>query len=463
VRFFRRLIIVAVILAAVGGGAFYAYTRVQVDRDKKPNIRQMTVDRGDLTLAVNATGTVAAQKVAKLSFEAPGTVQDVFVREGQRVIAGQILARQDDTAYQLGVKQAEAGLLVAQLTLEQVMAPPNAQDVAVAEANLKAAKDGYTALLSSVDPATINAAQLKYQQAQQAYADAQQRTRDAGGRYKLDSPQYQLALAQEGAASFGVEAARLQLEYARRGPDSRLLAAAKERITLAQAELSRVKAGPQQIQIDQAQLRVDQAKAALDQARQQRLTAELRAPFAGEVTTLNLKTGALAINNPNLPGVIITDRSALRVMINVDEIDIGQVREGQPVSLTLDALPGEQFSGVVAQIAPSANLSAGTVVTYQVRVDLPPTASRIKPGMTASVSIIVRQLNGVLRVPNIFIRLDRRTDQAFVNLVGPDGKLTEVPINIGLRTEEYSEVLGGLNEGDAVGINLDSTIKLFGQ
>lgn len=459
----RRLIVIVVVLAVLGGVGYLVYGQVRAGQAKGPNIRQGVVDRGDLVLAVSATGSVAAQQQARLSFDAPGVVREVFVREGQRVIAGQILARQDDMPYQLGVRQAEAALRIAQLSLEQLRQPPSAQDLAVAEANVKAAQDSVKALLSSVDPATVQSAQLKFQQAQQAYADAQQRRRDAGGRYPESSPEYQLALAQEGAASFGVEAARLQLEAVQRGPDSRLISAAKDRVALAQAELARLKAGPQPIQIDQAQLRVDQAQAGVDQARQQLRLAELRAPFAGEITTLNLKVGGLALSGGALPAVIITDRSALNVNINVDEIDIGSVHEGQPATVTLDALPDQTFSGTVTQIAPSPNPASGTVVTYKVQVSLPPAASKVKPGMTASASIVIRRLSGVLRVPNSFVRIDRRTDQAFVNLVGADGRLTEVEVSLGLRTEEFSEVLGGLNEGDAIGINLDSTLKLFGQ
>jgi multidrug efflux pump subunit AcrA (membrane-fusion protein) len=67
-----------------------------------------------------------------------------------------------------------------------------------------------------------------------------------------------------------------------------------------------------------------------------------------------------------------------------------------------------------------------------------------------------------LRVPNLYVRLDRRTNEAFVNLVNADNSLTEVPVSLGFRTEDYSEVLGGLNEGDTVGINLDSNFDLFG-
>lgn len=457
----RRFIVILVILVVAGGGGWFLYSQAQAAQTTKPNIRTTTIDRADLVLAVSATGSVSALRTAKLNFDNPGVVAEVFIIEGQRVLANQLLARQDATAYKLAVQQAEATLKAAQLSLQQLMQPPTAKDLAVAEANVKAAKDAYNAILSAVDPNAVNTAQIKYQQAQQAYADAQQRRRDAGGRYKQDSPEFQLALAQEGQASFGVEAARLQLELVRRGPDSRLLTAAKARIMLAESELTRLKAGPQQFQIDQTKLKIQQAENALDQAKQQLATTELRAPFAGEITTLTLKVGGLSASG--IPGAILTDRSQLNVNINVDEIDIGSVREGQPVTLTFDALSGDSFIGIVTRIAPNANPTTGTVVTYQVEVRLPINAGKVKPGMTASASITVRELKNAVRVPNIFVRLDRRTGMAYVNLVSAESKLTEIPITLGLRTDEYSEVVAGLSEGDIIGINLDSGINLLGR
>ncbi len=456
----RRLIVLLVVVGVLGGAAYFVQANAQARQKQKPNIRQATIDRGDLTLSVNATGAIAPVQTAKLSFDNPGLVTEIAVQEGQHVAMGDLLARQDDQAFRLGVIQAEAALKVAQLQLEQLQAPPTEQDLAVPQANLKAAQAAYNSLAGSIDPNAVQQAQLRYQQAQTAYQDAIQYRRDMGGQYKTDSPQYQLALAQEGQASFAVEAARLQVELLRKGVDSRVLTAAKEKIKVAQAELDRAKAGPPQIQLDRATLAVQQAQTALDQARQQQVATVLSAPFAGEVSLIGIKVGTLSVNT--VPAIVLTDTSQMHVTVKVDEIDIGQVHEKQPVTFTLDALPGETLSGHISQISLTANQAVGTVVTYEVQVTLDPTKARIKAGMTASASITVRQLHDVLRVPNLFVRLDRRNNQAYVNLVGADGKLTEVPVTLGLRTEEYSEVLGGLNEGDAVGINLDTNFSLFG-
>jgi multidrug efflux pump subunit AcrA (membrane-fusion protein) len=134
-----------------------------------------------LLLTVNATGFVAAERSVRLSFETPGVIQQVLVEEGQRVEAGQILIRQDSTAQQLALKQAEAALDIARLTLEQLKAPVSEKDLAVADASVKAAEGAYNALLRSVDANAIKAAELRVQQASAAAEAATRRTKDIGG------------------------------------------------------------------------------------------------------------------------------------------------------------------------------------------------------------------------------------------------------------------------------------------
>jgi HlyD family secretion protein len=371
-----RKLLVVLIVVGLGAAAVVVFIQQRdASQGQRPNIRTVAVDRGDLILTVNATGTIAPAQSVRLSFDAPGIVQEVLVEEGQSVTAGQLLARQDDSAQKLAVSQADANLSVAELTLQQVMSPPSEKDIAIAEASVKAAQGAYNALLGSVDRNAIRVAELRYQQAKTAWDDAITHRKDIGGRVPTDSPIYQLALAQEGQASFLSEIARLQVQILKRGVDGRALSAAKARVAEAQAQLERLKAGAPRIQIDRAQLAVDQARIAVDQAARQLDSTRLVAPFAGSVTAVNVKVGALAVNT--VPAIVVTDASRLHVDVKVDEIDIGQLREGQPVRFTLDALPEETLTGSVERIALTANTSAA-VVTYDVRVALDPTKALVR-------------------------------------------------------------------------------------
>lgn len=450
----RRVIVVLVIIALFAGGGYWFWQQQQTaSAQQQPNIRTATIDRGSLTLVVNANGNIAAERSVRLSFDAPGLVAEIAVQEGQTVRAGQVLARQEATAQQLAVEQARANLNVAELTLKRLQAPPDPRDLAVAEAQVKAAEASYNALFSTITPAQIRAADAQVAQAVSAYEVAIQRRKDAGGQYATDSIPFQLALAQEGQASFNAEIARLQAQILKRGPDGRTVAAAKAQIAASQARLDQLKAPPPQVQIDQANISIDQAKFALEQAQRQLDKVVLTAPFDSTVSSVTIRQGALSVTG--VPAIVLIDVSRFHVDVNVDEIDIGLLREAQPVALTVDALDGAALTGKVDRIALVAD-QTGTVTTYQVRMLLDPTSAKVKAGMTVSAAITVQEVTDVVRVPNQFVRLDKRNNQAFVNLVDANGTLTEIPIQLGLRTEEYSEVVSGLNEGDVVGINLEA-------
>jgi HlyD family secretion protein len=172
---------------------------------------------------------------------------------------------------------------------------------------------------------------------------------------------------------------------------------------------------------------------------------ELIAPGDGTITMVGIKVGELSGGQP---AFVLTDLSQHHVDVTVDEIDIGRVAEGQPVTVTLDALPGEMLGGWVDMIADTAQLDTG-VVTYKVTVRLHPTDAPLRVGMTANVDIVTEQRKGILLVPNRFVRIDRTTGQAFVDqLVG--GEVQSIEIQIGLRDETFSEVLAGLEAGDMV-------------
>jgi HlyD family secretion protein len=90
------------------------------------------------------------------------------------------------------------------------------------------------------------------------------------------------------------------------------------------------------------------------------------------------------------------------------------------------------------------------VVTYLVTINIEPQGVLLRPGMTANATIVVEQMDGVLKVPNWAVRLDRETGRAFVNRLLADGTVEEVTIETGLRNEQFSEILSGLAEGDIV-------------
>jgi len=131
--------------------------------------------------------------------------------------------------------------------------------------------------------------------------------------------------------------------------------------------------------------------------------------------------------------------------VDVDEIDVGRLQEGQPVTVTIEALPGSSIAGTVDQIAPVATVQ-GAVVSYKVTIGLSQTDQPLRAGMSANITIVTEARQDVLIVPNRAIRIDRTTGKTYVNL--KDGQtIREIEIVTGARNESESEVISGLSEG----------------
>jgi HlyD family secretion protein len=408
-------------------------------------------------VAVTAIGTIEANSTANLSFTQPGRVVDVLVQPEDSVFAGDVLARQASDSETIEYNRTSLAAQLAELQKQDLLEPSDDSEVRIAEANVDSAWGAYLGIENSVTPEDIRAAELKYQQALQAQSDAHDARIQADGD-QVDEA-YTLLDAQVGEAAFNAEIARLQLESLKDG-NSGALNAAYARVIQAQKALDQAKAGATQTEIDNADIAIQQAQAELDQAEQGLNQTALIAPFDGIVSVVNVEVGA--VGTPSLPAFELTDISALHLTVQVDEVDIRQVKEGMPAQVRLDALPGVTLPATVGRIALMGTNDNG-IVSYDVDVQLDASDPRARVGMTADASVIVEKREDVLVVPNLYIRLDRETNQAFVNLVRADGKLEEIEVTLGLQGQDSSEILSGLKAGDTVAVDLSSDrISIFG-
>jgi HlyD family secretion protein len=161
--------------------------------------------------------------------------------------------------------------------------------------------------------------------------------------------------------------------------------------------------------------------------------------------------------------VIAKDLTKMQVTANVSESDIGGVAEGKAVEFTVDAFPAEPFQGIVSQVRNSP-VSIQNVVTYDVIVDVDNRALKLKPGMTANVSIITATKDQILRVPNTALRfkppgVPTEKKKSSVWTLDAAGRPRAVPLVSGAAGASYTEVREGeLREGDAVIVGLEATV-----
>jgi len=241
-----------------------------------------------------------------------------------------------------------------------------------------------------------------------------------------------------------------------------------------------------QLRVSEAQ--VKQAIAALSAAEQELKYTVIRSPIDGIVVARNVEVGqtvAASFATPNL-FLIALDLTNMQVNTNVSESDIGGMTEGRTAVFTVDAYPGESFSGTIRQVR-LAPINVQNVVTYNVVVGVENKDLRLKPGMTANVSIVVAQNNQALKVPNAALRfippkaererlevngqamnvVERRSSAngreglipKTVWKLTENGSLSPIPVQTGISDGVATEILSGaLTEGEEVVVGIEQTL-----
>jgi len=156
---------------------------------------------------------------------------------------------------------------------------------------------------------------------------------------------------------------------------------------------------------------VVQAQASLNQAQVTLDHTVIAAPISGTVVQRSVDVGqtvAASMSSPTI-FVIAADLTKMQVNATIDESDIGQVRPGQPVTFSVDAYPETQFSGTVSQVRLQATV-VSNVTTYPTIIDVANTDMKLRPGMTATVKVVVASRPDVLRIPNSALRVRPTTE-----------------------------------------------------
>lgn len=475
----KRLLAVVLVVAVIAG-AYWLYTRQAARTEAKApeGIRTEAVTRGAIDAIVSATGNITAQRTQSVAAKSSGVALEVLAVEGQPVTVGQVLARLDPGDLELSLKQAEAALRVSEAQLAKAKSGPSAEDIAVAEVAVEIARAGVRSAESAVAVARANLARVQAGPSAEEIAIAERRVEEAknalwGVQSQRDAVcgRVQFGLAQADCdnlqasvqrAEESVRIAELQLQQVRRGARPEDVASAQAQVTQAlsqvesakvqvsraELDVARVKRGASAEDIAIVEAQVAQAKVAVEIARKRLDDLMVTAPADGVLTRWTLNPGDLV--SPGTPLGTLINASAYHVLVLIDETEIGQVREGQPVRLQLDAFPETEIEGQVTRVS-MAGVSEQGIVRYQVRVDLQPGDLPIKPMMTASLSIIIETKENVLLVPNRALRRDARG--RYVEIL-EGGTIKRVDVVTGISNGAMTEVLSGLEEGQAVVVSV---------
>ncbi|MBU0495487.1 MAG: HlyD family secretion protein [Chloroflexi bacterium] len=338
--------------------------------------------------AVQSNGDVVAEarvvpvRWAALAFPTGGRVATVTVQEGDTVTAGQELARLDDAVLRYAVERARASLASAEAHLTQLKDGAQPADIAAAQANLDAAKAELARVRRGATPEEVAVAEARVQQAQVGVNRAQSEYDQVKvWGEKPAAPAFHAL----NAAYANLAVAKAELARVKAPATSETIAAAQARVGAAQATVDKIQAGATAAEIAAAQAQVAEAKAALGQVEATLGDAILKAPFAGTITSIQMRAGEMA--SPGMPVVWLGDLSAWQIeTTDLTELDVARVREGAPVTISFDALPDLKLPGKVTRVEALGTNKQGDIV-YTVVVTPDQHDERLRWNMTAVVAI----------------------------------------------------------------------------
>jgi HlyD family secretion protein len=475
----KRLFLIALVVVII------AASWLILSQEREPTLAALPagvvtalVERASIESLISATGSVAAEHEQQISFATAGQVNQVLVRQGERVEAGQVLATLDDRDLRLSLMQAEAAVAISEAQLAQAKLGSTAEEIARYEAAVSIARASGQSAQAAVDSAQANLSRLLAGASAEEITIAERRIEEAknrlwgaqsqrdaicgrvqfgGGQAECDNAGATVNQAQE-----GVTIAELQLQTTLKGARVEDLTGARAQLdqakaqvaqsqaqlVQAEADLARARRGPSPEQVAVVEAQVAQARVGVEVARARLEDVVLKAPATGMLARWGLYVGDRV--SPGTPVGALVDDARYHLTVSIDETDIRQVQPGQLARLQLDAYPAEQQLGRVAEIEMLGANTQG-IVTYNVRIDLEPSELVLRPMMTATVDIVAEEKADVVRVPNRAIRRDARG--RYVQVV-QNNQLVRVDVRVGVSDAEYTEVLEGLQEGDAVVISL---------
>jgi len=414
----KTWIIILVVIVVAAGAVIVLNTRA--NNGAGSEYQTVKIERGNLTATVGATGTVRSNQSALLNWQTNGTVNKVNVNIGDGVSVGTILASLEKTSLSQNIILAQSDLVSAEKDLDDLLQSGTA--AAQARVNLREAED---------------------------VLEKAQNYRDS-----LDEPYEYETITY--VMINGARVPKLKTVKVDEADDESKEKADQD-LALSQAQYDdalrsweRIADGPSKIDVTAVQARIDAAQATLNMA-------QLSAPFESTITQVDMMPGDQV--SAGTLGFRIDDLSHLLVDVELSEVDINRVSIGQDVVLSFDAILDKEYHGEVTKVGQIGNEVQGAV-NFIVTVELLDVDELVRPGMTAAVNIVVKEIQDTILIPNRAVRL---VDGNRVVYILNDGLPEMVEIRLGASAEAMSVLASNdLEEGDMIILNPPSNFDMGG-
>lgn len=397
----KRLITSAVVVVIIAAAAWTTYQKMQGSTAQTTESLS-TAARSDLKVDVTGDGAAEISTV-NVDFDNSGELKELYVKEGDRIKKGQVLAKLDDS-------ELKNKLMIAKANYEKSLA------------NLKDARSNNELNLVSekqqLDSQRINLEQTK------AEYEAMLKAERAYSKQDIDNKARSLENAQNSYAAQSKRYATLQKTLRDYSTENANIESAKVDYEIAQNDLDKT---------------------------------IMRSPGDGTVLNIGYNIGEIVSaaggSNSDVTAdtthfMVITGSDKVSVKVSVSETDLANISVGQKAEVEFEAFAGETFTGKVVSIKALPTIDQNNLVSYEVKIDLSGAPTKIKSGMTCSVSFIIKERNNVITIPNKAVTFDN--GKQTVTVRKQDGSNETRQIKTGFTDGKNVEVTSGLKEGESV-------------
>lgn len=455
-----------VLLLAIAGGAAYFYLTKQ---NQKPvstaafsTYYTSSVRQGEISVTASGTGTVVANRQAKLSFSIDGIVESVNVQVGEKVTEGQVLAKLENlSTLNAELTSAKLALVSAENALQEIKdyaaaTLGNAQlAVSTDKMNLEDAEEG---LIKDgqlrCDTKTTEAFYDNYLRLQNKYEELNDGSVDGNYYLTVIVPARDAALTAFSTYKYCSEFKEYEVDASEAALN---LAKAQLQIDLTKLETLEKNNGIDPVELASAENELAVARAAYDVAESNLENATITAPFDGTILTV----AGMAGDRVDSDTVFITIADDVHPQIEfvVDESDLLNVELDEYAEVEFDALEGMTFKGTVTQINPTLVATSGySTVQGIISLDLSDVSDppNFFQGLTASVTLYKGKSENTLLIPISALR-DLGEGQYGVFTVEKDRSLKFNLVTVGLKDMTSAEILSGLQQGQTVSTGITET------
>ena len=390
-----RILLILLILSAGGAGGYMYYQKSTVIP-----VHTNKISRGLFLYTITSTssGTIKADRAAKISSRINGRVVRVNFNESERVGAGEELIALEQEEAITNIKRVEANLLLAKVRHEQA----------------KAAFELEKKLVNS----KISETEANRKEASAALRRAQDMERQG----IISNQQLDSAVRNYDVASAANESAIVN----------------REGVILKEKEMLATKA------------EVEQLEESLSIAIIQKKYLIITAPFNGIVSFKQVEVGEMVL--PGVPLAEVVDDNSLYIHAPVDEADIYKLRIGQEVKIDIDAFPDIEFIGKIYEISPTVSEEKLEGRTVAIKISIDQHTEKLRPGMSCDIEILVDKIPSALLVPTNLLM--GRGEKKYVFVV-EEGILKKRLLRLGLSNWDFTVVEDGVGEGEEIISSID--------